>query len=281
MFSLTASQFMIVLEAALILGGLIALWRLALSPAARAAGRPPARLAAWPISLSDFLLFLFLTVIGGFVVQLIANLIAGRHFDSLVDGATLRLLAVGGSLDLGMLAGMFCFHLHQRPRRAENNPAPSAIPISTLVPAGLLTFLLALPVIYALSYGWTQLLELLGLPAGSQDLVELLTHAHSLRLPLVLGLLAVIVAPVTEELLFRAGLYRYLRTRMPRWAALVFTSALFAALHMNLASFLPLTALGVIFCLAYERTGRIGVSMIAHALFNLNTILLVLAGFTR
>jgi uncharacterized protein len=38
--------------------------------------------------------------------------------------------------------------------------------------------------------------------------------------------------------------------------------------------------LGVAFALAYERTGRILVPIIGHALFNLNTILLLLAGVT-
>ncbi|MFA5056810.1 MAG: CPBP family intramembrane glutamic endopeptidase, partial [Opitutaceae bacterium] len=49
-------------------------------------------------------------------------------------------------------------------------------------------------------------------------------------------------------------------------------------LHANWVSFLPLCVLGVIFAMAYERTGRIAVPMLAHALFNLNTLLLVLSG---
>ena len=71
-----------------------------------------------------------------------------------------------------------------------------------------------------------------------------------------------------------------MRTRLPRWAALVIPSCLFGALHGNLASFAPLVALGIIFSLAYERTGRIATTMIAHGLFNLNTIALILCGVT-
>ena len=99
--------------------------------------------------------------------------------------------------------------------------------------------------------------------------------------PLLLGslvALASIVAPITEELIFRAGLFRYARTRLPRWAALLLPAVLFGALHGNLASFPQLVALGVIFSLAYERTGNIAVPMLAHALFNLNTIALILSG---
>jgi membrane protease YdiL (CAAX protease family) len=36
----------------------------------------------------------------------------------------------------------------------------------------------------------------------------------------------------------------------------------------------------VFFALAYEQTGRLRVPIIAHALFNLHTILLVMAGVT-
>ena len=89
---------------------------------------------------------------------------------------------------------------------------------------------------------------------------------------------AIIIAPVTEELIFRAGIFRYMRTRLPRWAALLIPALLFGALHSNLASFVPLVAFGVVFSLAYERTGRIGTTMVAHALFNLTTALIALTG---
>ena len=89
-----------------------------------------------------------------------------------------------------------------------------------------------------------------------------------------------IIAPLTEELIFRAGLFRYLRTRVPRWIALLAPATIFAALHSNLVAFVPLLLLGVLFSLAYERTGRISVTIVAHSLFNLHTILLILAGVT-
>jgi membrane protease YdiL (CAAX protease family) len=61
-------------------------------------------------------------------------------------------------------------------------------------------------------------------------------------------------------------------------------AALFGGAHLltspmeNLPTLGPLIALGAIFSIAYERTGRIGTTIVAHALFNLNTVFLVLAG---
>jgi membrane protease YdiL (CAAX protease family) len=39
-------------------------------------------------------------------------------------------------------------------------------------------------------------------------------------------------------------------------------------MHNHLASFAPLVVLGIVFSLTYERTGRIGTAIVAHALFN-------------
>jgi membrane protease YdiL (CAAX protease family) len=39
--------------------------------------------------------------------------------------------------------------------------------------------------------------------------------------------------------------------------------------------------LGMILALAYEATGSIRVAIVAHALFNLNTVLIVLSGLTE
>jgi hypothetical protein len=47
----------------------------------------------------------------------------------------------------------------------------------------------------------------------------------------------------------------------------------------GLSSLVPLTVLAVVFCVAYERTGLIGTTIVAHALFNLNTFVQVAAGF--
>ena len=117
-----------------------------------------------------------------------------------------------------------------------------------------------------------------------QDLIGMFANVESPTLLAIMILLAIVTAPISEELVFRSGIFRYFRTRMPRWIALAVPAAFFALLHVNwdtlegLASLGPLVMLAVVFSLAYERTGRIGTSMVAHALFNLNTIMLIYSG---
>lgn len=85
--------------------------------------------------------------------------------------------------------------------------------------------------------------------------------------------LAVIAAPVTEEILFRGLLYPLLRDRFGMKIAMVVSSALFALAHVHAPTFLPLMFLGVILAFAYEYSGSLLLSMFIHATFNLFTVL--------
>ena len=256
------------LEWGLIFVGLALLWRFVVSPAARA--QPPrSQLAEWPIALPDFVRFLLVLV----CCSLIANL-----------GATLLMKVrplAGGPKDIfftacwhaGMLSGIAVFKF-----LVERVPlAQASLRVGDVV-TGVATLLIALPFVTAVSLAWRWLLGLAGVELDHQHLVDIFVHAKS---PVLLGLmivLAAVTAPLMEEMVFRAGFFRYLRTRVPRWGALLVPAVLFGALHQNIASFAPLVVLGVIFSLAYERTGRIATTIVAHGLFNLLAILLVFAG---
>lgn len=76
-----------------------------------------------------------------------------------------------------------------------------------------------------------------------------------------------IVAPAAEEIVFRGLIFGYLR----RWgvpAAVLISTALFAALHLPT---LPITQIvgGIVFALAYHRSGSLMAPVIIHVLGNL------------
>jgi membrane protease YdiL (CAAX protease family) len=156
-----------------------------------------------------------------------------------------------------------------------------------------------------------------------QDLLHKpLPQAHELLLFLekshnpwwrILGVFsAVVVAPVTEELLFRGVVQTTLgrvfafageRAAMPvlpipeessvlqyrsipptavplnpgpgaRWAAVIVTAALFAAIHDSIPFFPPLFVLAIALGYIYERTGNLWMNIATHSLFNAGQILL-------
>ncbi len=259
----------------LLIVGLGLLWRLVVSPAARAE-RKPSPLLPWEAPVSEFLTFLMFVICGsmGAVVAVGALL---RRLPLAGDAVT---VINGAGAQLGMLAGIAAYHFGvDRTRRGA-----ATQPGGNIFVAGAATFLISLPILTATSVLWETALKTCGLPAEKQDLIHMFTEIDSPWQLSVMIALAVAIAPVTEELTFRAGLFRYFRTRMPRGVALAAPAVIFASLHVNwntldgLASLLPLIALAIIFSLAYERTGRIGTSMVAHALFNLNTVILIFAG---
>lgn len=263
------AQIILAVEILFVLTGCLLLGRHVLSSAGRQIARQrAAAMPAWSISVPDFFLFLFCVFMGGVAAQLIASMIVSPSEVELA----LSIVVHGGAFHAGMLAGVILFRgvLKREPRSDRSS--------ANRLPQGFATLLIALPLLAATGLIWQALMNGLGVELQEQDLIGIFAETKS---PVLLGcmiFLAVVIAPITEELIFRAGIFRYVRTRLPRWAALLVPALLFAGLHGNLASFAPLTMLGIIFSLAYERTGSIAVPIIAHGLFNLNTIVLILAG---
>jgi uncharacterized protein len=86
------------------------------------------------------------------------------------------------------------------------------------------------------------------------------------------ALSVIVVAPVAEEIFFRAFFYRALRTRLPVWSAALIDGLVFGVLHfqgIDTAVILPVIAVvGVGQCLVYERTGSLFAVIAIHAAFN-------------
>jgi len=264
----------ITVELVLIFAGLVLLWRLILSPNARVT-RPVLALRAWEISLPVFFQFTLLIVGGSMATGLLVEFILKQ--DPVVGDAATVVKSVAAQA--GMLVGLVAFRF-----LVERRTSLPSMALGLSFRSGVAVFLMSLPVLTAVSILWHSFLTAVGLPAEKQDLVGMFVNAESPLLLFTMITLAIVVAPMTEELLFRAGLFRYLRGRLPRWAAFLLPAVFFAALHVNwstmagLASFAPLVTLAVIFSIAYERTGHIGTAIVGHAFFNLNTVVLILCG---
>ncbi len=112
--------------------------------------------------------------------------------------------------------------------------------------------------------------------AGVEDPVEqqLLQDALAGGLPLALvALLAVVVAPLVEEVIFRGVLFRALADRINLPVGLVLSSAVFALIHIEVVLSQPfalvgLFTVGFLLALAYYLTGNLMVAVLGHAVFN-------------
>jgi membrane protease YdiL (CAAX protease family) len=91
---------------------------------------------------------------------------------------------------------------------------------------------------------------------------------HSTVGAVLFALVAVVMAPVFEEIVFRGFLFRGLANSFGWvWGALI-SAGIFGAAHLQLDVFLPLAALGFVLAWAYHRTGSLWTNVTMHALFN-------------
>jgi membrane protease YdiL (CAAX protease family) len=140
-------------------------------------------------------------------------------------------------------------------------------PARALLLAGLLAVAI-LPVAWGLQIVSMNALTRAGWPAEEQLAVTLLAGSKSWWLRIYLGVFAVVFAPVAEEFIFRGMLYPFVKQLGSPRAAFWGVSAVFAAIHFDAGTFVPLFALALALTWLYERTDNLLAPVAAHSLFN-------------
>ena len=106
---------------------------------------------------------------------------------------------------------------------------------------------------------------------GKEKLLEQLGTRQSTVLLLLSAALTCVIAPVSEEVLFRGYVFSALRNWRGTWPAAVITGVTFGAVHLGSAptvDLVPLAALGFGLCLLYRATGSLYPCIAAHSLNN-------------
>jgi len=142
-------------------------------------------------------------------------------------------------------------------------------------------FIRYLPIIWIASFAWSGLLTVLQQRGvieefPPQELIKLFTTGGDPTAMALLVVFAVVLAPIVEEIIFRGGIYRFLKSQTTILPAQIISGTFFAVMHGNLMSFLPLVIVGILLARVYERSGNIIVSMLFHACFNAFSLLMLL-----
>lgn len=194
------------------------------------------------------------------------------------EGGLAALLRVGGASDVALIVLIFAVLRSGRGLRAVageiglGRPRAGFVgPALKVLAAGALAYVACL---FALSAAVNRFgVAPEGLPL--QPLVRMIDAAESPVLIAMATLLAVIVAPVAEEMLFRSALYLPLRARLGVVPAALLVSLLFAAFHRYPLGVANLVVLSLTFVALLEYTGSLWVPIVAHGLYNALIILLV------
>ncbi len=220
------------------------------------------------------LLLLFLIFIG---LYLLNSLVYGMLFSSIeVEPHTLFFQ----TLFFQVPALLILFGL-LRLRKIDERECLGLARGKTLRMLGLsaLLYLAALPLLWFYSLLYQIFLDQLGHSFYLQDVTQVFLLPLPWPVRTAVFFIAIVGAPVFEEIVFRGLLFPWLVRRTGFWPGVAVVSILFAAMHLHLPSLLPLFLLSTMFCVAYARTRSLWVPIGMHACFNgVTVILLTLMG---
>ena len=124
------------------------------------------------------------------------------------------------------------------------------------------------PIGQTLQIAANKLMTLLNQSSGEQSAVQALHQVHGWQEQTVMIIIAAIIVPLAEEMLFRGVLYPLVKQLgYPRFAY-IGVSALFAAIHFNLEIFPALFVLALLLTWLYEYTNNLLTCIVTHSLFN-------------
>lgn len=255
----------------LVLGGAVLLWRI--GPRSRGWSW---KVQPWPVSIEAFLLMASALLSLVLLLSALPLLFTESGADvpiTLTAAANLMVMS------LGALALAVFFRWY--PGLGDRWSPGIRLSGGRVVAWGLMATVALYPLLLAASLLWSALLSLaesLGLPFSQepQAAVALVAAADNPLALMLVAAVAVLAAPIGEELFFRGALYPFLKRWMHRWAAVLLSALLFALAHAFVLGLLPLMLVGIALALAYEWSGDLRVAMVLHAAFNASQLGLML-----
>lgn len=133
---------------------------------------------------------------------------------------------------------------------------------------GIIFYLAILPLVFFSSFVYQGILTASGYPPTLQDIALLLTGDNSWGVRVYMLFVAVILAPLFEECVFRGVLLPLMARRFGVGPGIFLSSLLFASIHFHVPSMVPLCVVAVGFSLGYLYSGSLLVPVTMHALFN-------------
>ncbi|MBI4028094.1 MAG: CPBP family intramembrane metalloprotease [Verrucomicrobia bacterium] len=228
-----------------------------------------------PLALREWLLLVFLMLLGFSQLFLIQGLLQGRGW---LNGNREKAVFVIFSQAVLYLLFLFLLHALLRLRNiswkdAFGLHAADATKALWAGGAGLIATWVPLEI---LSWSSLRAFEYLKWPSPPQPILQLFLKVEEPWVLAGLCFVAIIGAPLIEEILFRGLVYSWLKMKCGFLPALAGSSALFAAFHCHAPSALPLFGLAVALALLYEWKGNLAACVIMHAGFNALSLTLFL-----
>ncbi|KKZ15338.1 MAG: hypothetical protein TH68_00875 [Candidatus Synechococcus spongiarum 142] len=225
---------------------------------------PPSQPMAAPLTIPALLLFFFggVVVLGNVAGALALLALRPWVLVSSSAGKAMATMVVYGAQALPALAVLHWL------RRREGQSGWQWLqwgPGWRSVPMALGGLLLSLPLVLLASWGVSQLFPHAG---GSNPLLDLVLNSQDRTALVFFALTACLLAPLYEELVFRATVLPTMARSYGAGIGVLLSSLLFATAHLSLVEFFPLLILGLGLGWLRLRGGRLSACVLMHAAWN-------------
>ncbi len=133
-----------------------------------------------------------------------------------------------------------------------------------------------MPMLIGYNFVSQMVMDWFGYKPPVQDVTRIIFGASDLSTKIYFALLAVVIAPVVEEMLFRGILLPAITRKAGAKPAIIIVSVIFAAVHGHLPSAVPLFILSTALSLSYMYRGSLVTSIAMHSFFNSMTIAIII-----
>tara|TARA_R100000027_G_scaffold63666_2_gene56543 strand:- start:8827 stop:9666 length:840 start_codon:yes stop_codon:yes gene_type:complete len=264
--------------------GNLILFGIALFGAIASYSRPIRRLSEpeptwspWNLSIVAFSRYLWLVLLAILFAPLAGDTLIGLIIPSRADDDRIRSIFATFVMQAGLI-GVVLVAIQNRKWSLHSFFETSGVSWKVVFTHTGHLFFRYLPAIWLVGAFWGTILyalNYLGFPitAEPQIATQWIAESSSITFLAVMGIMVVLTAPLSEELVFRGLLFRFLRERSSARFALILSSLLFALLHASLHSFLPLLFIGLLLTKLYDDTRDIRTPILFHLFFNLFSFL--------
>jgi len=141
---------------------------------------------------------------------------------------------------------------------------------------GLLAYLASLPLVYGVYELSAWAVKQMGIESVRHPLQRALTQPDvGVGVVLLSAVMAVLAAPLSEELVFRGILQNWLSARIPGGLAVALVAVAFGVVHPTPTQ-APLVVLGLMLGYLLHRTGSLVGPLVLHTCFNAGSVILLI-----
>jgi uncharacterized protein len=191
------------------------------------------------------------------------------QFISKADIADFRLNAAFSTLAMNFLLFLFILRVVKvKYRQGVDSLGLSLKNFALNIRAGLYFYIAFLPVLAVVLLSVFALARIFDYTPPPQPVYELIFKEQRPVELIMASFLIAMAGPFVEEVFFRGFLYSAFRKTIGVMWAILFSSFLFAFLHMSLLGFIPIMLLGILLAYLRERTGSLMPSVAVHVVHN-------------